>query len=79
MASDIAELEGHMPYEHGFSSKPNISAMAMFDFYQPVYYYMPQADFPFKKKLIGQWPGHDDLSIDDMAYTILTEAGCTVT
>ena len=53
--------------------------MAMFDFYQPVYYYMPQAEFPFKKKLIRQQLGHDDISIDDMAYTILIETGCTVT
>ena len=53
MASDIPELEGHTPYEHVFASTPDISAMAMLDFYQPVYYYMPQADFPFKKELIG--------------------------
>ena len=48
----VLELEGHMPYEHVFTSTPNISAMAMFDLYQPLYYFMPQADFPFEKKLI---------------------------
>ena len=67
-----------MPYEHVFASSPNISAMAMFDFYQPAYYYIPQAAFPFEKKLIRQWLGCDGVSIDDMVYTILTETGHTV-
>ena len=49
----VPELEGHTPYEHVFASTPNISAMAVFDYYQLVYYNMPQADFPFKNKLIG--------------------------
>ena len=52
MASDIPELEGHTPYEHVCVLTPDISAMPMFDFSQPVYYYMPQADFLFEKKLI---------------------------
>ena len=53
MVSDIPELEGHMPYEHVFALTPDISAMAMFDFDQSIYYYTLQADFPFEKKLIG--------------------------
>ena len=53
LVPDIPELDGYSPYEHIFASTPNISVMAMFDFSQPMYYYMPQAEFPFEKKLIG--------------------------
>ena len=78
-ASDIPELDGRTPFEHVIGSTPDISPLAMFQFYQPVYYRMPMAQFPFEKRLIGRWLGLADDCTDDMAYEILTQEGNHVT
>ena len=74
-ASDIPELNGRTPFEHVLGSTPDISPMALFDFYQPVYYYTPSHDFPHERKCIGRWLGLADDCIDDMAFNVLTEKG----
>ena len=78
-ASDIPELDGRTPFEHVVGSTPDISPLAMLQFYQPVYYRTPTSQFPFEKKLIGRWLGLADDCMDDMAYEILTHEGNHVT
>lgn len=68
----IPELEGRTPMEHVEGSTPDISAHALFDFYETVYYYTPTATFPFEKKTLGKWLGVAYNATDDLAYTILT-------
>lgn len=78
-ASDIPELNGVTPYEYVVGTTPDISPLALFDFYQPVYYRMPHVDFPYEKKLIGRWLGLAESSTDDMAYYILGASGRIIT
>jgi hypothetical protein len=52
-------------------STPDISAYALFDFYQPVWYYTPTESFPHQKRVIGRWLGVADNCTDDLAYYIL--------
>jgi hypothetical protein len=61
-----------MEYVEG--STPDISAYAMFDWYQPVYYYTPVLEFLFECKAIGRWIGVAEDCTDDMAYVILTKS-----
>jgi len=77
-ASDHPSLNGRTPYEHVTGSTPDISPIALFDFWQPVYYYMPVAEFPYEKKLIGRWLGKADNSTDDMANIVLAQSGQTL-
>jgi hypothetical protein len=45
MAGNTFGMEGRTPWEIVFGSTPDISSLAEFDFYQPVWYYEP-GDFP---------------------------------
>ena len=77
-SSEIGDLDGRSPFEYVIGSTPDISSLAMFDFYEVVYYLMPVTEYPFEKKLIGRWLGLADNCTDDMAYVILTESGSTI-
>ena len=54
---------------------PDISAYAMFGWYEPVWYLDPSKDFPNETKMLGWWLGVSESSIDVMAYYILTKTG----
>ena len=41
--------------EFMLGSTPDILAYAMFNWYQPVWYHEPEAQFPYEKKVKGQW------------------------
>jgi hypothetical protein len=70
-ALDIPQLNGRVAMEAATGSTPDISAYALFDFYQPVWYYTPTASFPHHKKVIGRWLGVAETCTDDLAYYIL--------
>jgi hypothetical protein len=73
-SNSIRQLDGRVPEEYVTGSTPDISPYVLFDWYQPVYYWTPTAEFPFEKKLIGRWVGVSENCVDEMAYTILTSA-----
>jgi hypothetical protein len=68
----IPDLDGRTPQEHVEGSTPDITAYALFDFYETVYYYTPTPIFPFEKKTIGKWLGVAHNATDELAYVILT-------
>ena len=74
-ALDLLQLVGHMPTEFVLGSTPDLLAYAMFDQYQPVWYHKPEAQFPYEKKVMGQWIGTADSCMDLMAYSIVTRSG----
>ena len=78
-ALGIPQLDGQVPAAHVGVSTPDISALAMFDFNQLVYYYSPKVAYPFEKKTIGRWIGVATNSTDDMAYTILPKSAIPIT
>ena len=73
-ALDIPELDGRVAEENVKGSTPDISAYAMFDWYQLIWYYTPVAEFPHQKKTIGRWLGVAENCTDDLAYTILPKS-----
>jgi hypothetical protein len=46
IASSIPQLKGRTPTEYVEGTTPDISSYAMFDWYQPVYYYNPVIGYP---------------------------------
>ena len=74
-ASSLTRMNGRTPEEFISGSTPDISAFAMFDWYQPVYYWTPTVEFPNERKLLGRWLGIAESCTDDMAFSILTKSG----
>ena len=56
-ALDIPELRGRVPVEYVHGYTPDISAYALFDWYEYVYFYEPNADFPDERKVLERWLG----------------------
>jgi hypothetical protein len=54
-ALDLPQLDGKTPTEFVFGSTPDVSAYAMFNWYQLIWYHEPEAQFPYEKKVMGQW------------------------
>jgi len=75
MALDIKQLNGRSPTEDVLGSTPDILVYSMFDWYQPVGFYEPEAKFPYEKKCLGMWIGVEEASVDLMAYCILKDTG----
>jgi hypothetical protein len=78
-ASNILQLNNRTPTEYVEGSTPDISSYALFDWYQPVYYYNPTIGYPHERKLIGRWIGVADQCTDIMAYLILAGKGQVLT
>ena len=74
----MPQLDGRTPTEFVTGSMPDILAYAMFNWYQPIWYHMPKAQFPYKKKVMGQWIGMADSCTDLMAYSIVTSTGLVI-
>lgn len=74
-ALDIKQLNGRSPTEDVLGSTPDISAYSMFDWYEPVWFYEPEAKFPYEKKCLGMWIGVEEASVDLMAFRILKDTG----
>ena len=77
-ASSHPDLNGRTPFEHVVGSTPDISPLAMFDYWQLVYFYTPTPEFPREKKTIGRWLGLATDCTDDMAYYIVPESGIPI-
>jgi hypothetical protein len=75
VASDIPTLNGRTPFEHVHGSTPEIGPLALFDYWQPIYFLMPAEGFPAEKKVIGRWLGLAPNCTDDLAYYVMTEDG----
>lgn len=78
-ALDIPRLDGRTGTEYATGRTPDISAYVMFDWYEPVYYWTPTADFPHDKKSIGRWLGVDEDCTAPLAFKILTKGGKVIT
>ena len=70
-ALDLPQLEGQVPEAHISGCTPDISPMALFDYWQVIYYHTPVADFPFQKKTIGRWLGTARDCTDKMSFIIV--------
>ena len=79
IANDHPSCDGRTGFENVTGSTPDISPLALFDFWEPVWYYMPVEKFPYEKKVIGRWLGIAHNCTDDMAYVILPESGIPMT
>jgi len=77
-ASDIPGLDGRTPTEAVLGPTPDISAYAMFDYFQTVKYYTPTAHFPFQKVVLGKFLGVCEVSIDELTFYVLTDSGRVV-
>ena len=51
----------------------------MFDWYQLIWYHEPKAQFPYEKKVMGQWISTADTCTDLMAYSIITRTRKVIT
>jgi hypothetical protein len=51
---------------------PDISAYALFDWYQPVYFWSPTIEFPNERKVLGRWIGVAEQCTDQLAYLVIT-------
>jgi hypothetical protein len=71
----IPELLDRTPSEHVQGSTPDITAHALFDFYETIYFYTPTASFPYERKTLGKWLGVAYNATDELAYTILSTSG----
>ena len=54
---------------------PDISPYAQFDWYEPVYYWDTNPQFPFERKILGHWISIAKVATDLMAFYILTPSG----
>ena len=74
-ALDMPQLQGRVPDEDVLGSTPDISQYAQFDWYKPVLYWDPVGAFSHEQKLLGRWLGVAEVSMDLMAFYILTKTG----
>jgi hypothetical protein len=72
------ELHGRTPMERVEGTTPDITAHALFDFYETIYYYTPVTSFPFERKTLGKWLGVAYNATDELAYVILTPLGTVI-
>ena len=79
LANDHPACDGRTGFEHVTGSTPDISPLALFDFWEPVQFLMPVEDYPYEKKHIGRWLGIASNCTDDMAYIVLPKSGIPIT
>jgi hypothetical protein len=77
-ASDLFMLEGRTPFEAVLGDTPDISSIAMFDFYEPIWYFEQHASFPEPKRLLGRWLGEATNVGQAMCYWVLPESGIPI-
>ena len=79
IANDHPACDGRTGFEHVTGSTPDISPLALFDYWEPVQYLMPIEAYPYEKKHIGRWLGLAHNCTDDMAYVVLPISGIPMT
>jgi hypothetical protein len=74
-ANSIPQLNGRTPTEYVEGSTLDISSYAMFDWYQPIYYYNPVIGYSQEKKVIGGWLDVAEDCNNVMAYVVSAGKG----
>jgi hypothetical protein len=73
-ASNSFSMEGRTPWEVVHGKTPDISSLAEYDFYEPVWYYDAQ-DFPEPKRRLARWLGEATHIGQAMCYYVLPITG----
>ena len=73
-ATPLAKLQGRTSYEFIFGHTPDISEFIEFEFYDWVWYWDTEADYPEEKKRLGRWLGVAHRVGQGMCYYILSES-----
>ena len=73
-ATPLAKLQGRTSYEFVFGHTPDISEYIEFDFYDWVWYWDRDAEYPNERKRLGRWLGVAHRVGQGMCYYILTES-----
>ena len=60
-------------YIHGYT--PDISAISVHRFYDPVWYVVPKFSFPEPRRLCGRWLGPANVLMSDLSMKVLTVTG----
>jgi len=68
-------LDGRTPYEAVMGHTPDISSLATFNFYEPVWYIDQTAEFPHPKRKLGRWLGEAYDIGQAMCYWVLPISG----
>ena len=68
-------LEGRTPYEAIHGHTPDISSLANFNFYEPVWYYDQVAEYPKPKRKLGRWLGEAYNIGQVMCYWVVPKSG----
>jgi hypothetical protein len=76
-ASNLYPIQNRTPFEVIMGYTPDISSLAAFDFYEPVWYYDPD-DFPKPKQHLGRWLGEATHIGQAMCYYILPSSGIPI-
>ena len=66
-------LKWRTPLEAAFGETPDSSSLLQFEFYEPVYYLLPDASFLDTKEQLRHFVGIAANTGDVMCYVILTE------
>jgi hypothetical protein len=76
-ASNAFSTEGRTPWEVVLGRTPDISSLAEYDFYEPVWYYDAE-DFPEPRRHLGRWLGEATHIGQAMCYYILPISGVPI-
>jgi hypothetical protein len=77
-ATPLAKLQGRTSYEFIFGHTPDISEYIEFEFYDWVWYWESDAEYPEERKRLGRWLGVAHRVGQCMCYYILTETAKVV-
>ena len=73
-ATPLAKLKGRTSYEFIFGHTPDISEYIEFEFYDWVWYWDSEAEYPAERKRLGRWLGVAHRVGQGMCYHVLTES-----
>jgi len=71
-------LDGRTPYEAVMGHTPDISSLATFNFYEPVWYIDQTSEFPKPKRKLGRWLGEAYDIGQAMCYWVLPISGIPI-
>jgi len=71
-------LDGRTPYEAVLGHTPDISSLATFNFYEPVWYIDQTEDFPKPRRKLGHWLGEAHNIGQAMCYWVLPISGIPI-
>ncbi|MFN9979733.1 MAG: hypothetical protein ACK53Y_07460, partial [bacterium] len=71
-------LDGRTPYEAVLGHTPDISSLATFSFYEPVWFIDQTEEFPKPRRKIGRWLGEAYNISQAMCYWVLPISGIPI-